>query len=122
MTDKKEAEGKKPETFVETIEIAGTQVLDEVKRLIKEGNVRRLHIKGKDSDFHMEMPMTVGILVGGAMALAAPWLAILGVVGGLIAKVTIEIEREKPTAPAEEEPASITAEAKPARKKTAKPE
>lgn len=114
MTDPKDSETKKPETVFETIEVAGTQVLEEVKRLIKEGNVRRLHIKAKDSDFHMEMPVTVGLLVGGAVALAAPWLAILGVVGGLIAKVTIEVEREAPAEGAaetkvEEKPAAQAA-------------
>jgi hypothetical protein len=44
----------------------------------------------------MEMPVIAGLLVGGAVALAAPWLAILGVVGGLIARATIEVEREAP--------------------------
>lgn len=112
MTETKDTETKKPETVFETIEVAGTQVLDEVKRLIKEGNVRRLHIKAKDSDFHMEMPVTVGLLVGGAVALAAPWLAVLGVVGGLIAKVTIEVEREAPAEGAA--PADTRVEDKPA--------
>lgn len=107
MTEEPTPESKKPETLIETIEVAGTQVLEEVKRLIREGNVRRLHIKAKDSDFHMEMPVTMGLLVGGAVALAAPWLAILGVVGGLIAKVQIEVERESPARPGAPEEAKV---------------
>ena len=98
MTETSRPQDDKHETFWETVEVAGSQLLDEVKRLIKEGNVRRLRIKAKDGDFHLEMPVTVGVLVGGAMVLAAPWLAVLGVIGGLIAKLTIEVEREAPKA------------------------
>ena len=98
MTETDRPEDDKKETFWETIEVAGNQLLDEVKKLLKEGNVRRLRIKDKDGDFSVEMPVTIGVLVGGAMVLAAPWLAILGVLGGLIAKLTIEVEREAPEA------------------------
>ena len=86
----------KPRTFSETIEVAGSQVIDQVKRLIREGNVRQLKVTAKDSDFSLEMPMTVGVLIGGAVALTAPWLAVLGVVAGLVSKVVIDVEREAP--------------------------
>ncbi len=95
MTETKQSDDDKRETFWETIEVAGNQLIDEVKRLVREGNVRRLRIKDKDGDFSLEMPVTVGVLVGGAMVLAAPMLAVLGVIGGLIAKLRIEVEREE---------------------------
>jgi hypothetical protein len=91
-------EKAKTRTFSETIEVAGSQVIDQVKKLIKEGNVRQLKVTAKDSDFSLEMPMTVGVLIGGAVALTAPWLAVLGVVAGLVTKVVIEVEREAPPA------------------------
>lgn len=96
MTETNKAHDDKHETFWESFEIAGGQLVDEVKKLIKEGNVRRLRIKDKDGDLSVEMPVTIGVLVGGAMVLAAPWLAVLGVLGGLIAKLTVEVEREAP--------------------------
>jgi predicted dinucleotide-binding enzyme len=34
------------------------------------------------------------LVVGGVVALAAPWLAILGVIAGLVTKVRIVVERE----------------------------
>jgi hypothetical protein len=107
MSDDKPADAKQP-SFSETIEVAGSQVIDQVKRLIKEGNVRQLKITAKDSDFSLEMPMTVGILIGGAVALTAPWLAILGVVAGLVTKVVIDVEREASA----EEPAEVPEPAK----------
>lgn len=92
----------KTRTFSETIEVAGSQIIDQVKKLIQEGNVRQLKIRAKDSDFSLELPLTVGVLVGGAVALTAPWLAVLGVLAGLMTKVEIEVEREAPAeSPAE---------------------
>lgn len=94
----------KGRTFSETIEVAGSQVIDQVKRLIQEGNVRQLKITAKDSDFSLELPLTLGVLVGGAVALTAPWLAVLGVLAGLVTKVEIEVEREAPADPAQDAP------------------
>jgi hypothetical protein len=86
----------KPRRFSETIEVAGSQVIEQVKRLIKESNVRQLKVHAKDSDFALEMPVTVGVLVGGAVVLTAPWLAILGVIAALMTRVEIEVERDAP--------------------------
>jgi hypothetical protein len=86
----------KPRTFSETIDVAGSQVIDQVKRLIQEGNVRQLKVHAKDSDFSLEMPMTVGVLVGGAVMLTAPWLAVLGVMAALVTRVQIEVDRDSP--------------------------
>lgn len=90
---KPEAKGR---TISETIEVAGSQVIDQVKKLIQEGNVRQLKIRAKDSDFSLELPLTVGVIVGGAVALTAPWLAVLGVLAGLVTKIEIDVEREAP--------------------------
>ena len=56
-------DGKK--TFTEEIEVAGGQLVDRVKDLVEEGNVRQLRIKSADDDVYMEMPLTIGVLAGG---------------------------------------------------------
>ncbi|MBI1220904.1 MAG: DUF4342 domain-containing protein [Rhodobacteraceae bacterium] len=98
---------KKDKTFVEVIEVTGAQLVERVKHLLREGNVRQLRIHAKDSDVTIEVPMTIGVLAGGAVALAAPWLAILGVIAALVADVKIEVEREttEPPKPAPDESA-----------------
>jgi hypothetical protein len=85
-------------TIIETIEVAGGEVIDRVRDLVKAGNVRTLRIEARESDFSLEMPVTVGVIVGGAVVLTAPWLALLGVVAGLVSKVSIEVERDDPGA------------------------
>jgi hypothetical protein len=97
------AEGKddtRRKTFTEEIEIAGSQLIERVKELLAEGRVRQLRIKTAGGEVWLETPLTVGVLGSGAVALAAPWLAILGALAALVARVRIEIVREG-EAPAE---------------------
>jgi len=99
MSDKKD---KTNRTWTEEIEIAGGQLIERVKALIAEGNVRELRVKAAGGRVIFEMPVTVGVLAGGAVALAAPWLAILGAIAALVARVKVEIVREAgKAAPAE---------------------
>jgi len=81
-------------TIVEEIEVAGSQLVDRVKELSREGRVRRLKIKADDGDVFLETPLDIGMVVGGVVVLTAPWIAILGTIAALVTKVRIEVERE----------------------------
>ena len=81
-------------TFTEEIEIAGDQLIEKIKEILKEGNVRQLRLKASDGDIVLETPLTIGVVAGGVMALAAPWLAVLGVIAALVTHVTVEVVRE----------------------------
>jgi hypothetical protein len=95
-------EPERRRTITEEIEIAGTQLVEHVKSLLAEGRVRQVRVKAADGDVYMEMPLTIGVIAGGAVVLAAPWLAILGALAALVTRVKIEIVREV----AAEEPAA----------------
>ncbi len=84
-------------TAWETIKVQGNQVLDELKKLLHEGNVRRVVVKQKGRSV-AEFPMTVGV-VG---ALAAPALAAVGALVAVLADCSIDVERtvEPPSGPA----------------------
>lgn len=84
-------------TIREEIEVGGAQLVEKVKHLIREGNVRQLRILAEDGETKLEMPLTIGVIAGGAVALAAPWLAVLGVIAALVKHVKIEVEREAET-------------------------
>jgi hypothetical protein len=90
-------------SFTEEIEVAGNQVVEEVKRLIAEGNVRKLRLRSANDDVVLEVPLTLGAVTGGVVALAAPALMVLGTVAALLARVRIEVvrETEEPEAAAE---------------------
>jgi hypothetical protein len=80
-------------TFTETIEVAGGELVDRVKKLIAEGNVRRLIIRNEKGESLLEIPLTAGVVVGGALALVYPVLAALGALAALLARVKIEVIR-----------------------------
>jgi hypothetical protein len=90
-------EGDHKRTFTEEVEVAGSQLVERVKELYAEGKVRRVRIKSADGDLILEIPLNVGALAGGAVALAAPWLALIAAFAGLVARARIEIVRDTPT-------------------------
>ena len=81
-------------TFVEDIELEGRQLMDRVRDLIQEGNVRRLIIKDPNGKYNLEIPLTVGVVAGGVFALAAPVMAALGALAALVTRVQIQVVRE----------------------------
>ena len=78
-------------THKEEFKVSGKDLLKTVKKLVAEGNVRRITVKGKDGKTIVEMPLTVGVV--GAV-LAAP-LAAIGAIAALVAECTIAVEREE---------------------------
>src|SRR5205823_2888203 len=88
-------------SWQETIKVESGQILDMVKKLIDEGNVRRIVIK-QDGRTVAEFPLTFG-LVG---AVFAPMLAAVGALAALLTECSIEVTRvETPTAqPPDEHP------------------
>ncbi len=84
----------KKRTMVEEFEVEGRQLVERVRELIREGNVRRLRIKDASGKYLIEVPLTVGVVGGGVFVLAAPTLAALSALAGLVANVRIEIVRE----------------------------
>lgn len=76
------------ETKKETFQLQGGQVLDKIRQLVHEGNVRQITVKQHGKTV-AEFPLTVGV-VG---TIFAPILAAIGALAALLAECTIEVER-----------------------------
>src|SRR5215207_235101 len=85
-------------TFNEELEVAGSQLVERVRELIEEGNVRRLIIRNPDGRTLLEIPLTFGAVASGALLLFYPVLAGLAAIGALVARLKIEIVRDEPDA------------------------
>jgi hypothetical protein len=72
----------------ETLKAESANVIERLKEIIREGNVRRVVIKQGDNTI-AEFPLTVGV-VG---AVVAPVLAAIGALIALIKDCTIHVER-----------------------------
>jgi len=91
----KEPVGKRSTRWTEEIEIAAGDLVATVKKLVAEGNVRRLIIKNTAGQHLLEIPLTAGVVIGGTLALLAPVLAALGALAALLSKVKIVIIRDR---------------------------
>jgi len=72
----------------ESLESPGGHIIEKVKQLIHEGNIRKVSIK-QDGQTIAEFPLTFGV-VGAAIA---PALAAIGAITALVTDCTIEVER-----------------------------
>lgn len=75
----------------EEFKVNGDELLAKVKQLIREGNVRRIIINGRDGKTLIELPLTIGVV---GMVLA-PVLAAVGAIAALVTECTIQVVREK---------------------------
>jgi hypothetical protein len=87
------------QTFYESFRVGSAQLVEAVKKLLHEGNVRRVTIRQDDRTI-AEFPLTVGV-VG---AVAAPVLAAVGALAAVLTDCTIGVERavERPGAAADQ--------------------
>lgn len=73
----------------EEFKVSGDDIVSFVKRIIKEGNTRRIIIKNEEGNTLIEFPVTIGA-VG---AIIAPFLAAVGAIAALVTKCTIVVEK-----------------------------
>ena len=76
----------------EKITVKGSQLVEKIKNLIKEGNVRNVRLLHEERVI-LEIPLTIGAPAAAAVILAAPLLAALGAFAALVTECTIEVEK-----------------------------
>lgn len=79
---------EKRKSWTESFTVAGTEVMDKIKDLIKKGNVTKIRIK-KDDKVLLEIPVTAGAI----STVVIPQLTLLGAAVAFLANCTIEVEK-----------------------------
>ncbi len=80
---------KQDRTRTETFKLDGGKVLDTIKDLIHQGNIRRIILKNEDGKTLIEIPFTLG-LVGAALL---PIFAAVGALAAVVTRMVIVVER-----------------------------
>lgn len=80
------------DTSREEMKVPGNQLVDTVKNLIHEGNIRRIQVRHEGRTV-LELPLTA-VAIG---ALIAPVAAALGAFAALATDCTIVVERDVPS-------------------------
>ena len=73
----------------EEFKVRSEEVIDKIRDLIHEGNVRKLIIKDEDGTVYLEIPVTIGVIG----AVFAPVLAAVGAIAAMVANLKIEVIR-----------------------------
>lgn len=69
--------------------ITGDKVVEKIKELVNEGNIRKVILKNEKGKILVEFPLTVGVV---GVALLPVWAAI-GTIAALVANLTIVVEK-----------------------------
>jgi hypothetical protein len=79
-------------TTEEKYEVKGSQLVDKVKQLIHEGNIRRVRVM-HDGKTVLEIPLSIGAPAAALGIMMAPLLAALGAFAALVTECTIAVEK-----------------------------
>jgi Domain of unknown function (DUF4342) len=74
---------------IEELQVSGKKLLGTLKRVVREGNVRRVVIKNPGGRTVLDVPLTAGV-VGAALL---PFWAAVGGLAALAAHYTVVVER-----------------------------
>jgi len=69
--------------------VSGRNLLDRVKQIVHEGNVRRITIKNGEGRSLIEIPLTIGVV---GVVLLPVWAAV-GAIAALAADYTLVVEK-----------------------------
>jgi len=78
-------------TNTEKFTISGSELVEKIKQLVHEGNIRRVRVLHEGRTI-FEIPLTIGAPAAAITILAAPILAALGAFAALVTECTIEVE------------------------------
>ena len=81
-------------TRTETFKLDGGKVLDAIRDLLHQGNIRRIVLKNEEGRTLIEIPLTVG-LVGAALL---PVLAAVGALAAVATRMVVVVEKVDPDA------------------------
>lgn len=79
-------------TTTEKFTVSGSQLVDKVKQLIHEGNIRRVRLLHEGRTV-IEIPLSIGAPAAALGILAAPVLAAIGAFAALVTECTVEVEK-----------------------------
>jgi hypothetical protein len=81
--------GDQRQTRTEEFKLEGGKVLDKIKELIHQGNIRRITIKNEEGKTLIEIPLTLGV-VGAALL---PIFAAVGALAAVATRMVVAVEK-----------------------------
>lgn len=76
--------------MINEFKVKSKELLKKIEDLINEGNIRRIIIKDSEGKVFIEVPLTIGVIG----TIAAPVMAAIGALAGLVSSFSIEVIRK----------------------------
>ncbi len=89
MSDATPPQDEKQSPNTESFSVSGDKLMDEIKRLVKEGNAQKILVKNEAGKTLLEIPLSMGVV--GVVLL--PFYATIGAIAALATRCTIVVER-----------------------------
>ena len=84
-------------TIIEDIRVTGAELIDRIREIIHEGNVKRISVRNSKGEVLLDVPVSVGVAGLGATFFAmGPLITSLGFFALFMNDYSIYVEREKP--------------------------
>ena len=90
-SSKKTDSAQEQKVKTEEYHVTSDTLMDELKKIVREGNVQRVIVRAKDGRELLNLPLTIGVI---GLALAPFWIAVAAVVG-IASEYTIVVERRE---------------------------
>ncbi len=74
----------------EDIHVMGNELIDKIKDIIREGNVKKITVKNEEEESVLEIPVTAGV-VG---LVLFPYIGILGGLAAMLKEYKLEIKKD----------------------------
>lgn len=80
---------------IDTLQVRGAKLTETVKKLLHDGNIRRIVVKNDQGHTILEIPVTAGV----AVAIVAPVLVAIAAIAAVVDDCTIEVHRKDNSLP-----------------------
>ncbi len=104
MTTTEHPTDQSKDSTTETTKVRGEALVDRVKTLVHEGNVRRITIRNDEGHTVIEIPVTAGVVA----AVAAPMLVGVAAIAALANSWEIQIDRSPVRTPGSDQAGTST--------------
>ncbi len=82
-----------PQVRVEEFVLSGQAIVDKIKSLLHEGNIRRMCLKNGQGETLLEIPLMVGMAGAVVGAMAWPLWVTIGAIAAVVADLRLVVER-----------------------------
>jgi hypothetical protein len=82
-------------SYTEEFAVKGSDLMDKVKQLYREGNIRRLTLRSESGRVLLELPLTLGLAGAVVGAVVAPIFTTIALLAAVVTKLYVTVERQE---------------------------